>query len=1448
MARVSRVHMCGIGTEVARFSPLTLDFRDRNRKVRDGVIWLRNGGGKTCWLSLFYSVFSPRASSFLLKKAKTREASITDFVRGNDLAFIITEWEEFQPQQGGELISTERVRVIGRVMAWRGLQPSADRTNLKNLFFSFRCTQKAGFDHLPILGLSPTPSRSFEDFRDWLHDFGSKNPHLEVVVEHEMNEWESYLERVGFDPGIFRFQVLMNQREGDIDQYFKEFCSTSVKFTREFLKLAHDPQQADQLTRNLIELRSKLTRRGPLEHEQAFIQAFLAELGPFRIEADHFNSIRQTLGKLQREATGLQMALEGNLQQLNEQLLHDKAFLETAHSARERAQEAIGQHRAALAYFDLREAEIRASTAEESHQQAKAKTAVSQENDSIAKAALEYAALQKYRTTEKALTEAVAAEQQRNLPILEQLKKLGTVYRATVEAQRRNAETEEKACDGKIASIRAQIATFDRTVRAKEAEKVRTETLKEQIDQRLSERNARLQTYIQNGVIHRDETAAGALERIEAQATQVRELIATLEDERDKLLTQNETLTREKEDILREKAEADSRLKRKRETIVRCETLQRSLLADRMLLELTNGAQPDLGNPMLGEGLKARAEAETRSILSSEVDDAEDRRALGFVEAHGLLPPSRDVENLLLQLKSKGVASFAGYAYLADCLPDPVKALALLRTDPDRFTGVMVNTPELLERVRANDDAPGNLKGPVSISVAGLDAGLQDDRSLVLPPTTSGAFNRSAAAAEKEIIQIRTEHRKRQQQEARANVREIERVQRDLQAFLQEFGSGKLEPLLQERDKLDEAVRLLDEQARGKETQRTNNSMRIREVNKFVPQHQQNLSGLQNSIRILGHFIQEYEKSLLQDQQQAESFGALILRLADEIRELHAAISKLRQDEQETTEQRLEWKGQRSRLIQNIEAILYFSDERLTGTPADPEQARASYEAQLQVYNSVSASQLNGQLTAVKGQVAEQTTKYEKVRGKLDPGQIQAFAQEGNIQLRADAAAQDLKRDNQAETEAQTQMRMAQQALTLVRQSKGKSAKAPEGVHAATLESVDEGRRHASEALAAASTAHKEADEMATRSANNIQKIQGHISARSNQKEILDNLELGEMASSLDIVSALPEDDESIRNTVRGFKSSISEALQNLKKVDQSLSNRFAALVEILRQPDPKGRDNAMKTKLREVKREALMHTATELNDSAAARSAIISAELSSIKQDHDAIALQMRIVYDSAFHTLKAAERVSRLPDSMGAWASQPFLQIKVADHGEAELNVKLGDLLDKILDEEEVPDGNSVAFRCIQHVAGEDGLRVTILKPDVVLRAERLNVEDMAIFSGGEGVTAAILLYCTLLQLRAQNKGRVQRAKDAGFLILDNPMGKCSRTDFLRMHRQIAAQMNVQLIYLTGVNDVSAIGTFEHIIRLKNRHRNAKTGDSHVTMDYAGPMEAARIAMENL
>ena len=57
MPRLLRLHFASIGHEHARLAPLTLDFRHDQGTGADSVVWLRNAGGKSSILNLFYSVF-----------------------------------------------------------------------------------------------------------------------------------------------------------------------------------------------------------------------------------------------------------------------------------------------------------------------------------------------------------------------------------------------------------------------------------------------------------------------------------------------------------------------------------------------------------------------------------------------------------------------------------------------------------------------------------------------------------------------------------------------------------------------------------------------------------------------------------------------------------------------------------------------------------------------------------------------------------------------------------------------------------------------------------------------------------------------------------------------------------------------------------------------------------------------------------------------------------------------------------------------------------------------------------------------------------------------------------------------------------------------------------------------------------------------------------------------
>jgi hypothetical protein len=139
-------------------------------------------------------------------------------------------------------------------------------------------------------------------------------------------------------------------------------------------------------------------------------------------------------------------------------------------------------------------------------------------------------------------------------------------------------------------------------------------------------------------------------------------------------------------------------------------------------------------------------------------------------------------------------------------------------------------------------------------------------------------------------------------------------------------------------------------------------------------------------------------------------------------------------------------------------------------------------------------------------------------------------------------------------------------------------------------------------------------------------------------------------------------------------------------------------------------------------------------------------------------------------------------------------------------------------------------MSFECLLALVGslegsgkpqpKGAIGVQILKPEANLRFYYHDILVMRTFSGGELVTAAIILYCVMARLRAKQRGADMTVfnKDSGFLLLDNPVGKANLPDFLDLQIRIADIVGVQYICGTGINDIEALGAFPKVIRLRN------------------------------
>jgi hypothetical protein len=241
------------------------------------------------------------------------------------------------------------------------------------------------------------------------------------------------------------------------------------------------------------------------------------------------------------------------------------------------------------------------------------------------------------------------------------------------------------------------------------------------------------------------------------------------------------------------------------------------------------------------------------------------------------------------------------------------------------------------------------------------------------------------------------------------------------------------------------------------------------------------------------------------------------------------------------------------------------------------------------------------------------------------------------------------------------------------------------------------------------------------------------------------------------------------------------------------------------------------------VERERLPSYAADWEGALRPRLRTLEDDLAQIERHRASIVDRLGGMVGQALRTLQTAQRLSRLPDGLGDWSGQEFLRIRFTEPDPAVLAERLGRVVDDAATTGEGKgggrrDGLSLLLRGVQAAMAPKGVRVEMLKPDAVLRTERVRVAEIGdVFSGGQLLTAAIILYCTMAHLRANERGYT-RQPHAGVLFLDNPIGRASAGYLLELQLKVAEALNVQLIYTTGLFDVNALSVFPLIIRLRN------------------------------
>ncbi|MGW5820027.1 hypothetical protein [Streptomyces noursei] len=1403
----------GVGAPVPQPAPAQADFFEDEpvgpprRPAPAGVLFLENGGGKSVLLKLIFSVMLPGhrntlggASSGVLRK----------FLLADDCGHVALEWQH--------VVTGESV-VVGKVSEWRGRQVSNDPRKFAEAWYSFRPGPGMSLDSLPVAEATlvrPRTAqgeggsgaqgrrRTMKGFRDALTDAGKNYPNLDVVWEEVHERWNEHLGDLGLDPELFRYQREMNADEGEAAGLFA--VKNDSDFTDLLLRAVTDTRDTDGLADLVHGFAHKLGRRAELTAERDFTAGSLDLLAKIAEAAETRERAREVHAGAERRTRALAQRLHARG---TEERGRTAELAEAVAAAAHRVTDAErGRERRALVSAELayRHASLALAAAE--------KGAAAQRRELNDARTLHSA----WQAAETALRHRAATHAQRARSESDHLKqRLTEVAEETAEAVRAGWLDAAQGADPDTDPARAALAASDAEKTAVEAWDAARDAARQATDR------AR-------------ETAArhSAAELAAARATDAAEAAERAHDAE------------------RRAAESIGAEQRLTELLGLPEASAIALPGPRTADGAGSAAPRRAAGPLTAEELDRSADAlhelleqgvaaAERQLFDLRTAAADDARILGALGDGGLLPPGPDVLAAVEYLGEHGVPALPGWRYLAQSV-DPADHARVLAARPELVDGVIITDPATHARAREVLAQAALL--PRSAVAVGTAAALlaptpapdAQDTGVFLVPPNPAMHDESAADEERRALRTRATERDEEIRTLAARLAGDRALAARLGSWRAGCPAGRLvelaEAAARARTAAEEAAAELTEarvgraeadevaaeatRARDERQDAAQRARRAADLLAGLAHRLRERAGWQSRMRELADEAVEFEaraeecvdraRAADEDRRAAQRAADDARRTARALRAERAEIAGVPDDLGEAPE---ESGASLPALREAYRAASQLYEKVGVGADLRAEQARAEGD------ESAALAELNRLTNKVRTRAEQLLQSPDAADGpsrQAAAGRAESLVQ--MLETRASAASEQLGRlrgeaerlaptDGAAHTELPEDLvpADADRAKELLRTANGELATATEALEAARTEHEELLR------------AHRGAEDAAG----------GFDETAALLRDLLrdhQDAEEGEEASIEpygDGLAAARQAAAESRRSLRGCAGDLSAAEAAVREAaDVLVRHANSTRYEQVRTP--------ARQQIRELPAAALPDHAAKWAEAFAPRLRVLTDELAQLERNRDSIVDRLRGLVESSLTTLRSAQRLSRLPEGLGEWSGQEFLRIRFEDPDQATLTERLGEVIDEATraavrkNSDLRRDGMSLLLRGVQAALQPRGVAVEILKPDAVLRAERVPVGQMGdVFSGGQLLTAAIALYCTMAALRSNDRGR-DKQRHAGTLFLDNPIGRANATYLLELQRAVADALGVQLLYTTGLFDTTALAEFPLVIRLRN------------------------------
>lgn len=1447
MYELSRVRLKSVGPAGARFHDVLLDLSGAGRPVAyeqgsvfrytaptlrpapAALILLENGGGKSVLLKLIFSVLLPGRRHIVGTK-NTR--IFGNFVMSKDVSHIVLEWMDTR---------TGRLLLTGKAMGWQHQVASGAVGELQERWYCLRPNDGLTLDALPFA--IDNQSLLLQSYKEDLHEAWAADQSLELSWFRNQGEWTTRLEQLGIDPELFRYQREMNVDEGEAVGALK--LDSDAKFIDFFIKVVVRAVDLNPLATLVADQVQRLANRGTLITQRDFVRGALTLLEPVVSSADELDATtrvrNETEAEFHRFLRQVMARARNERKQLaghQERLQETRESLEQAVAEVERSESLKAELNRLLAQMQLDAARERAAacaaeldSAQESVQAWAAVPVVEEYEESIGEVERLTALI---NATEEEARPALKARDDASKKFARAL--WADADRAAQEEARERALAAEHAARSEKARQTALAETRAAAVASGEAAQAR---------KHIEETQTKIAAAVADGLL----PGSGALPRRLAEVRE--ELGATssridaLEQERS-LLEEQES---EAQTHLRDAQQEAAVLKQASETLQmqfdEAMRLPRELERHTRVTELLESEPVELdrsADDLLAQLASSlgKMERETTALSVEEHTDKQARLALAAGE---LLPPPAIVTEACSTLEEAGIRAVPGWKHLAD-LPASEQR-GLVERAPHLAAGILLNDPSDMPRARSVLEVL-RPQPTFYVSVASTralhDSGEPTVGMAAALPLHPALYDEEAAQDEHDEIEARharrigrlqtLDHRRQTELDLHHRVAHWRRA----------YPAGAVAALetscaeaVREQVEADKAV---TERTRALEVTQERRT-RLRKELPPLRETAQHLVALERVLADLA--LQQGRVPEWEEQATAAETNAATQQAAAE--EAEERAGRL----QETASQHVRDADELQRTIRllNDERDRLPGSENVRQSDPVPELAlsllRTGYHRAAEIHQRVA---VGSKLMEDKRRAEERAGKAKSPYGALDERprvrdrarELLGSPQGSDAGARAaaqDSASRELAAKQQAKERALIDEGLCKEALDRATSQLKSPVEVTNRPHDIAV-CQDAAERAEELCLAAVRKCsqqreeHEEADRHFTESKKAEEEFRFVVEGFQG--------DLSESPSASEIVEPYGGDATTARDTVTELRGKVSSTEQARRSHESALQAAVAELQQHATAREFKDLHIPVQSQIRAVGWQTAAAEARGWVKALRPRMRSLDEDIEQIERHRNLIIENLRDHVVKALNTLRLAQRLSRLPDSLDGWAGEEFLRFAFNQATRDQFPQLLGEVIDAAA-AGQTPDGRTVKrdgmsllLNGVRAVVPK-GFRVEVLKPDPVLRKERVRVCDIKdTISGGQQLTTAILLYCTMAALRANNRGRVQDSR-GGVLFLDNPIGRANAEYLLELQRKVAEALGVQLLYTTGLSDDSTLKRFPLVLRLRN-DADLRTGRKYLTV----------------